>query len=483
MTPARTNCGAKPNRHSARRAPTTRNPTWIITNSDARSLRSARARFSASERPPLRRCWRLLRSASAWNGWLMRSRSEAGCSATPLSHRGRSLTVRAAGIATAIPASSTPNAAMPEMRKMPPISASPRCGRGSRVEYAQKHRFAPLREVIHVDGLIAGGGVEAGGVALRIDARLLETEQLLKLSLVVLQTGDLGDADDLARPAAHALCLDHDVDRGRDLLLYRASRQIRAGHQNHRLEPAECIVGSVGVDGAHRALVPGVHGLQHVQGLAAAALADDDPVGTHSQCVAHEIADLDDAFALDVRRPRLQPYDVCLTKLELRGVFDGDDALVGGNEAGQDVQQRRLARRGPARDQDAQPAVDRRPQELHHVLGGAAHLQEVGRPKLVSRKLPDRETRAVDGQRRKDDVDSRAVAQSCIAHRRALVDPPAHGAHDPVDDLAHLRRALEDDRAQGDAAGALDVDLLRVVDHDLGRHRVLQQGLEWTESE
>src|SRR5437660_6859647 len=156
----------------------------------------------------------------------MRSRSEAGCSATPLSHRGLSLAVRAAGIATAIPASSTPNAAMPEMRRMPPISASPRGGHRSRVEHAQKHRLAPLREVIHVDRVIACGGVEAGGVSLRIHARLLETEQLVKLSLVVLQAGDLGDADDLARPAAHALCLDHDVDRGRDLLLDRASRQV-----------------------------------------------------------------------------------------------------------------------------------------------------------------------------------------------------------------------------------------------------------------
>src|SRR2546421_13115260 len=100
----------------------------------------------------------------------MRSRSEAGCSATPLSHRGLSLTVRAAGIATAIPASSTPNAAMPEMRKMPPISASPRGRHGSWVEHAQIHRLAPLREVIHVDGVIAGGGVEAGAVASRTEA-------------------------------------------------------------------------------------------------------------------------------------------------------------------------------------------------------------------------------------------------------------------------------------------------------------------------
>src|SRR5207244_7478109 len=37
-TPASTNCGASPNRHSAKSAPAARNPTLIITHSDVRSL-------------------------------------------------------------------------------------------------------------------------------------------------------------------------------------------------------------------------------------------------------------------------------------------------------------------------------------------------------------------------------------------------------------------------------------------------------------
>ena len=39
---------------------------------------------------------------------------------------------------------------------------------------------------------------------------------------------------------------------------------------------------------------------------AAAALADDDPVGAHAQGVAHQLADRDRALALDVGRARLQ---------------------------------------------------------------------------------------------------------------------------------------------------------------------------------
>ena len=51
-----------------------------------------------------------------------------------------------------------------------------------------------------------------------------------------------------------------------------------------------------------RALVAGVHGLEHVERLAAADLADDDPVGSHAQRVAHQVADGDLALALDVGR-------------------------------------------------------------------------------------------------------------------------------------------------------------------------------------
>ncbi len=46
----------------------------------------------------------------------------------------------------------------------------------------------------------------------------------------------------------------------------------------------------VGVDGAHRAVVARVHGLQEIEDLGAADLADDDPLGTHAQAVLDEVA-------------------------------------------------------------------------------------------------------------------------------------------------------------------------------------------------
>ena len=102
--------------------------------------------------------------------------------------------------------------------------------------------------------------------------------------------------------------------------------------------------GRVGVHGGQRAVVAGVHRLEHVQGLAAAALADDDAVGPHAERVAHQVADGDRALALDVGRPRLQPDDVLLLELQLDGVLDGDDPLAVRDERRQHVEQRRLAR-------------------------------------------------------------------------------------------------------------------------------------------
>ena len=81
-----------------------------------------------------------------------------------------------------------------------------------------------------------------------------------------------------------------------------------------------------------------VHGLEHVQGLAGAHLADDDAVGPHAQAVAHQVALGDLALLLDVGRPGLQAHDVRLLELQLGRVLDGDDALMGRDEAGEDVQ-------------------------------------------------------------------------------------------------------------------------------------------------
>ena len=117
-----------------------------------------------------------------------------------------------------------------------------------------------------------------------------------------------------------------------DLLADGADRQVDAGHQHHRLDAGEHVARRVGVDGADRAVVAGVHRLEHVERRGVADLADDDAVGAHAQRVADQVADLDLALALDVRRAGLEPQHVLLVELELGGVLDRDDALVLGDE-------------------------------------------------------------------------------------------------------------------------------------------------------
>ena len=106
-------------------------------------------------------------------------------------------------------------------------------------------------------------------------------------------------------------------------------------------------------------------------------LADDDPVGPHTERVDQQHALRHLALALDVGRPGLQPHDVRLAELELGRVLDGDDPLGGRDVGREDVEQRRLARAGAAGDQDVEPRLHRRLEELEHRLGEGLEPQQV----------------------------------------------------------------------------------------------------------
>ena len=87
------------------------------------------------------------------------------------------------------------------------------------------------------------------------------------------------------------------------------------------------------------------------------------------------------------------------------------------------------------------------------------------------------------GQRRDDGVDAGAVGQAGIDHRRRLVDAATDRGDDPVDDAHDVVVVLEDDVGQLELARALDVDLARAVDHDLGDGLVAQERLERAEAD
>jgi hypothetical protein len=104
-----------------------------------------------------------------------------------------------------------------------------------------------------------------------------------------------------------------------------------------------------GVQDGHEAAVAGIGGLQHVQDLGSANLADDDPVWAHAQGVADDLAQWDLASTLDVGWARLEPDDVRAGETQLGSVLDRDHALSGGDRGGEDVEEGRLAGSGRTR--------------------------------------------------------------------------------------------------------------------------------------
>ena len=261
------------------------------------------------------------------------------------------------------------------------------------------------------------------------------------------------------------------------------SGQLDAGHEDHRLESGEHVARRVGVAGRHRAVVAGVHGLEHVERLTAAALADDDAIGPHAQGVAHQLADGDRALAFDVRRPRLERDDVLLAQLQLGRVLDRDDALVVGDERRQDVEQRRLAGAGAAGDDDVQARLDARAQEVDHLGRRGPEADQVVRRHRRGRELADGDHGPDERDGRDDDVDARAVDEAGVDHRRRLVDAPADRRDDALDDAHHVIVVLERHVGQLDLAAALDVHLARAVDHHLSDRLVAQQRLQRAEAD
>ena len=152
--------------------------------------------------------------------------------------------------------------------------------------------------------------------------------------------------------------VDDQVDRGGHLLADRAHRQVHAGHQHHGLHAGQGVARAVRVEGTDRAVVAGVHGLEHVERGGVADLTDDDAVGTHTQAVLDQVADGDHASTLDVGRAGLEAHHVVLLELELRGVLDGDDALVLRDERRQHVEGRGLSGAGAPGHDDVEPAAD-----------------------------------------------------------------------------------------------------------------------------
>ena len=245
------------------------------------------------------------------------------------------------------------------------------------------------------------------------------------------------------------------MDGGGDLLTHRLGGQGRGRHADQVLQAGERFARPVGVDGTQRAVVAGVHRLQHVQRLGAADLTKDDAVGSHTQRVLDEIAHGDLALAFEVGRARLQAHDMRLLQLQLGRVLDGTDAFA--------FVDRRLARAGTARNQDVETRARSDLEHNRHLGGDAAALgHRVERDGLLG-KLTNRDGGAVDGERRGDDVDAAAVGQARVDQRRRFINAPADLRDDAGRDAHHVGVVAEGDVGELQLAATLDIDLAAIT--------------------
>src|SRR6266540_4034878 len=252
-------------------------------------------------------------------------------------------------------------------------------------------------------------------------------------------------------------------------------------HQARRPRSGQSVARRIRVNGRDRTVVAGVHGLHHVQGLAATDLADHDPVRSHAQGVLGQVADRDLAPALDVRWPVLQSHHARLLEPEFRRVLDREDALVVGQERRQHVQRRRLPRARPPGHQHVQAPADTSVEQLHSLPGEGPERDQVIGPVRLGGELPDGQAGAVDREGRDDRVHARAVRQARVHVRRRLVDPATYPGHDLVDDPAELAVVVKLRTGPVDLAGALDVDGVPTVHHDFGDVGVAGERLERTQ--
>ncbi len=130
--------------------------------------------------------------------------------------------------------------------------------------------------------------------------------------------------------------------------------------------------------------------------------------------------------AFDVGGTRFETYDVRVLRLQLAGVLGHHDALVGGHEAEQGGEQRRLARAGAAADQEGRAGSDQDPQCLRHRRRERARRHELRHREAPCPGHPQGDDRARGRDRGEDRVQAHPLG------RRASTQGAASSSRRPV---------------------------------------------------
>ncbi len=214
------------------------------------------------------------------------------------------------------------------------------------------------------------------------------------------------------------------------------------------------------------------------KGLGTSHLADDDPIRPESESGSEELADGDLSHALGVGGMSLET-DPMPGDRELGSIFDGHDSLSCRYQSPKDIEQRRLARAGTARDDDG-PVGDHRLTETLCLLdGGSLALDELVQAAYRLSETANGEHRMVHRGRWDHYVQPASVGEPCSRHRRRSVNSQAQRSQHAINRShqgtvprkRHLHRL--------ERTAALHPDLLSTVDQHVRDLRVAEKGLEW----
>ena len=221
------------------------------------------------------------------------------------------------------------------------------------------------------------------------------SEYLVGQHFAVRIAGDLADRGDSAPPVGELLDVDEQVQHLGDLAQHRIGR----GGVGRALCVDQDLVdgrlGAAGVNGAQRAVHADAHRLQQLHDLAAAHLADDDPVGRHPQGRLAQVVHADFADALGVggaclerERARVQAG---FAQMQLERVLDGHHQVALGHLGQQGPDQRGLARPGAADHQHVRGIgrVHRAAEQRQHLLCDRARRQQLLQRRIQHAVTPD----------------------------------------------------------------------------------------------
>ena len=174
---------------------------------------------------------------------------------------------------------------------------------------------------------------------------------------------------DPAGPAA--LQVQHHADCAHRLPSDRARAE--PGQRTERLDPRRDVEQGIGVERAGAAIVARVEGGEQLSDLAAAALAEHEPIRPHPQRLPHQPVQSHRAGALEIGLARLQGDEMGMVDPQFRDILDRHDAVGRIGQAEQRGQQRRLAAAAGPGDEDVLPGGDEGGQGL-----GRHGLEEAG---------------------------------------------------------------------------------------------------------